>query len=157
MTRGQQAAQSIERSLSGPMWHGPSLIDLIGDITASDAAARPVPGAHSVWELVLHLTTWTDIVRDRITSREPVEATPERDWPKVQDTSADAWRDAVERLKDAKRQLAEEVRGLPDAKFEEPVPGRDYRLAVMLRGVVEHDTYHGGQIAILKKSMGSRL
>lgn len=152
MTRGQRAAQSIERSLTGPMWHGPSLTDLIGDLTAEQAAARPVAGAHTVWELVLHLITWTDIVRDRLNSAYPVEATAEEDWPRVTDTSADAWRDAVERLKEAKRLLADEVRALPDSRFEERVPGRDYGLGVMLRGVVEHDSYHGGQIAILKKA-----
>lgn len=152
MTRGQRAAHSIERSLSGPMWHGPSLIDLIGDVTAEQASARAVSGAHTIWELVLHLITWTDIVRDRLSSNDPVEATPDQDWPRVTDHSADAWRDTVERLKEAKRALAEEVRALPDSLFEERVPGRDYPLSVMLRGVVEHDSYHGGQIAILKKA-----
>lgn len=135
------------------MWHGPSLIDLVGDITAEQASARPVSHAHTIWELVLHLITWTDVVRERINSPAPVEATPEQDWPKMLHPTADAWRDAVERLKDAKRLLADEVRGLPDAKFEERVPGRDYALGVMLAGVVEHDSYHGGQIAILKKAI----
>ena len=154
MTLGQLAAQSIERSLSGPMWHGPSLMDLIGDINAEQANARPVAGAHSIWELVLHIITWNDIVRERIGSREPVGVTPERDWPRVQDPSPDAWRDTVELLKESKRLLAEEVRALPDARFEDQVPGRDYSLGAMMKGVVEHDTYHGGQIAILKKALG---
>ena len=152
MTPAQLAAQSIERSLSGPMWHGPSLIDLIGDVNADQANAKPVAGAHSIWELVLHIITWNDIVRERIGSREPVGVTPERDWPKVLDPSPDAWRDTVELLKESKRLLADEVRALPDARLDEQVPGRDYSVAAMLRGVVEHDTYHGGQIAILKKA-----
>ena len=153
MTRGHRAAQSIERSLSGPMWHGPALMDLIGDVTAEQAAARPIPGAHTIWELVLHLITWTDIVRERLHSTAPVEATPEQDWPAVVDTSAESWRDVIVRLKEAKRLLAEDARALDDAKFDERVPGRDYGLGVMLRGVVEHDTYHGGQIALLKKTL----
>ena len=134
------------------MWHGPALIDLVGDVGADVAAARPVGGAHTIWELVLHLITWTDIVRERLQSVEPIEATPEQDWPAVREPSADAWRDAVERLKEAKRLLADDVRHLPDSRFEEPVPGRDYSVAVMLQGVVDHDSYHGGQIAVLKKA-----
>lgn len=157
MTRGSRVAQTIERSLAGPMWHGPALVDLIGDLSAEQAAARPIPGAHTIWELVLHLITWTDIVRDRLHSTAPVEATPEQDWPRVQDTSREAWRDTVERLKEAKRQLATEVAALPDGKFEERVPGRDYPLSVMLRGVVEHDSYHGGQIALLRKALPKDL
>jgi len=133
------------------MWHGPSLVDLVGDLTADQAAARPVAGAHTIWELVLHLITWTDIVRERLQSATPVEATEELDWPRVAEPSADAWRDTVERLKEAKILLAEDVRALPDARLDDRVPGRDYPVWVMLRGAVEHDTYHGGQIALLKK------
>src|SRR2546426_6708392 len=51
MSRGQRVAEAIERSVSGPMWHGPALADLIGDVSAEQAAARPVAGAHSIWEL----------------------------------------------------------------------------------------------------------
>lgn len=151
-TRGQRAAQAIERSLSGPMWHGPALFDLVGDVTAEQAAARPVPGAHTIWELVLHIITWNEIVRERLHSPTPVGAAPERDWPKVTDTSAEAWRDTVERLKEANRLLADDVRALPEERLEAPVPGRDYAVAAMLVGIVEHDAYHGGQIAILKKA-----
>lgn len=154
MTRGQLAALSIERSLAGPMWHGPSLTDLIGDLTAEQAGARPVRGVHTIWELVLHIMTWHDIVRERLHSAASVGAAPARDWPKAADTSADAWRDTVERLKEANRALADDVRALPDAKLDAAVPGRDYSVADMLRGIVEHDTYHGGQIAILKKALG---
>jgi uncharacterized damage-inducible protein DinB len=137
------------------MWHGPALTDLIGDITAEQATARPVRGVHTIWELVLHIISWNEIVRERIHSATPVDASAERDWPKVTDTSADAWRDTVERLKEANRLLAEEARVLTDERLDSRVPGRDYNVADMLRGVVEHDTYHGGQIAVLKKALAT--
>ena len=156
ITRVDRLAQSIERSLSGPMWHGPALVDLVGDATAEQAATRPVAGAHTIWELALHLITWTDIVRERLHSANPVEATAEQDWMKVHDASAEAWRDTVERLKEAKRLLADDVRALADARLDERVPGRDYTVEVMLHGVVEHDTYHGGQIAILKRAIAGK-
>ena len=153
MSRGQRVAEAIERSVSGPVWHGPSLADLIGDVNADDAAEHPVAGAHSIWELVLHLTAWTEIVRQRLVSHTAVEASPEQDWPPVPEQSADAWRAAVERLKDAHRELATDVSALDDSRLIGRVPGREHTVLAMVHGIIEHDAYHGGQIAILKKAL----
>lgn len=146
-------ADAIERSVSGPMWHGSALVDQITDVTAEQAAERPVPGAHTIWELVHHITAWTEIARQRLAGTMPGEATPEQDWPPVRDTSADAWRAAVERMKEAHRELAADVAKLDDAVLIGRVPGKDHSVLVMLHGVIEHDAYHGGQIAILKRAL----
>ena len=156
MSRGQRVAEAIERSVSGPMWHGPALADLVGDVTAEQAAARPVPGAHSIWELVLHVSSWTEIVRERLVGSAKSEPTPEEDWPPVRDQSAAAWRAAVERLKEAHRELAADVAQLDDSMLIGRVPGREHSVLAMIHGVVEHDAYHGGQIAILKRALQSR-
>jgi len=153
MSRNQRIASAIERSVSGPMWHGPALADLLEDVTAQQASAEPVAGAHSIWQLVLHMTAWTEIVRRRMTSSSPVEATPAQDWPQIHDASADAWRSAVERLKEAHRELAADVAALDDASFSARVPGRDHTVQTELHGIVEHDAYHGGQIAMLKRAL----
>jgi uncharacterized damage-inducible protein DinB len=154
MARGQRLADALERTVSGPMWHGPALADLIGDVTADAAAARPIAGAHSIWELVHHITAWAEIARLRLTSAvKPPDATDEQDWPPVRDRSAEAWRAAVERLKDAHRELAEAVSACDDARLGERLPGRDHSATVMLHGIMEHGAYHGGQIAILKRAL----
>ena len=135
------------------MWHGPALADLIGDVSAEDAAEHPVAGAHSIWELVLHVTAWTEIVRRRLVSPTAIEPSQKEDWPPVDDRSADAWRAAVERMKDAHRELATDVSALDDSRLIGRVPGREHTVLAMVHGVVEHDSYHGGQIAILKKAL----
>lgn len=136
------------------MWHGPALADLVGDVTAADAAEHPVAGAHSIWELVLHVTAWTEIVRQRLVSPTAVEPSAEADWPPVADNSAEAWRAAVERMKDAHRELAADVSALDDSRLIGRVPGREHTVLAMVHGIVEHDAYHGGQIAVLKKALG---
>lgn len=137
------------------MWHGPALVDLVGDVSAGDAHAHPVPGAHSIWELVYHMTAWTEIVRERLASPGMVEPTPDEDWPPVRDSSADAWRSAVERLKAAHRELAADVAVLDDSRLIGRVPGREHSVLAMLHGIVEHDAYHAGQIAILKRALST--
>jgi len=123
MSRGHRVGEAIERSVSGPMWHGSALADLLEGVTATQAAARPVPGAHSIWELVLHVTAWTEIARERLVGSAKSDPTPDEDWPPVSDTSADAWRAAVERMKEAHRELAAITAKMDDSTLIGWVPG----------------------------------
>jgi uncharacterized damage-inducible protein DinB len=148
-SRARELSDAIARAVSGPIWHGPSLTDLVGDVSAEDAAAHPIAGAHSIWELVLHMASWAEIVRARLIDA----STPEEDWPPLAEATPEHWRDAVERLKAAHRELADDVLALDDARLFERVSGRDYTALTMLHGVVEHDAYHGGQIAVLKRAL----
>jgi uncharacterized damage-inducible protein DinB len=137
------------------MWHGSALADLLGDVTAEQAAERPIRGAHTIWELVLHATAWTEIARERLIGSAKADPTPEEDWPPVPtDRSPDAWRTTLERLKEAHRELAADVEKLGDSDLIGRVPGKDHAVLTMLHGIIEHDAYHGGQIAILKKALG---
>jgi uncharacterized damage-inducible protein DinB len=151
MTRASKIANRIERTVSGPMWHGPALADLLDGIPHERAAARPIVGAHSIWEIVRHIIAWAEIAKRRA-GGEVVDPTPEQDWPPVSDQDRDAWAQAVERLSTSHRALAAVTRGLQDAQLDAPVAGQEYSVSVMLNGVVEHGTYHGGQIALLKKA-----
>ncbi|HEX7939755.1 MAG TPA: DinB family protein [Gemmatimonadaceae bacterium] len=126
---------------------------MLGDVSHVDAMARPMASAHSIWELVHHLAAWTAIVQARLAPTPPTPPTTEQDWPPVRETSAEAWRTAVQALKDAHRDLAAEVAELSDDALDKRVQGKDHTVSAMLHGLVEHDAYHGGQIAILKRAL----
>jgi uncharacterized damage-inducible protein DinB len=150
MKRAANLANRIERTVSGPMWHGPALTDLLDGVPHERAAAHPIAGAHSIWEIVRHITAWAEIARRRI-GGEKIDPGPEQDWPPVHDEAGDAWARELERMAASHRELAEVTRGLQDAQLDAAVVGAEYSVAVMLNGIVEHGTYHGGQIALLKK------
>jgi len=149
-------ANHIKRTVTGPMWHGNALAELLEGVTPDQAAARPVPGAHSIWEIVRHVTAWAEIVRARTHGQRIADPRPEEDWPPVGGTSAAEWSAAVERLREAHRELAHDVRHLDPAAIAANVPGLDYTVSNQLHGVIEHGTYHGGQIALLKKAIAAR-
>ena len=165
MSRAKRLANHIERTVTGPMWHGPALVDVLDGVDAARARARPIAGSHSIWEIVLHITAWAEIARQRIHGAALGDPTPEQDWPPVpasgsdlhfrSDPASDAeWAQAVERLKESHRRLAAETRLLDDAALDARVKNLEYPVGVLLDGVVEHGTYHGGQIALLKKASG---
>jgi uncharacterized damage-inducible protein DinB len=150
--RAAQLANHIKRTATGPMWHGPALAEALDGVTPEQAAAHPVRGAHSIWEIVLHVTAWADIARARLKGERTADPAPHEDWPPLAGTTADAWTAAVERLHQAHRDLATDVRRLDEDAIEAPVKGLEYTASNLLHGVIEHGTYHGGQIALLKRA-----
>ena len=151
MSRARHLGSSLERTVTGPMWHGPALAEVLDGVTAERAAAHPVKGAHSIWEIVLHVVAWAEIARARVNGERTGDPTPEQDWPPVTATDAAAWERALERLGACYRDVAADARALDDAKLDQKVKNLDYSVDVLLHGIVEHGTYHGGQIALLKK------
>jgi uncharacterized damage-inducible protein DinB len=141
----------LRRAFEGRAWHGPSLRELLADVTAEQATARPVPGAHSTWEITLHIAAWHEGVRRRVEG-ERVELSPEEDWPPVASTSEAAWQDALAALERTHTELRRMVSRLADARLQEMVAGKDHSVYVMLHGLIQHDLYHAGQIALLKKA-----
>ncbi len=151
----ERIADSIERAFAGPMWHGPSLRESLAAIDADAAASHPIAGAHSAWELVLHMTAWAEIAGERLTSRESLPApSSARNFPAVRDTNDGDWHEAVARLHASHAELARAVRGADPAMLDAMLPGRDHSARSMLHGVVEYDAYHGGQLALLARAAG---
>ncbi|HET7630971.1 MAG TPA: DinB family protein [Gemmatimonadaceae bacterium] len=147
-------AEQIRRASHGPAWHGPSLAEVLDDITTDEAIARPVPDAHSIWELVGHLTTWTHAVARRLEDAGFDPSEPEN-FPRVRDASPRAWAAACDRVLDAHEELAAAVERGAGGDLDAEVPGRGYPLHVMLSGAAEHTAYHTGQIAVLKRALGT--
>jgi len=151
MSDSARLANQIIRTVTGPQWHGPSLGDLLGDVTHEQAARRPARSVHTIWELVLHIMTWVDVPHERLGGVPRKDVGISEDWPALPTATADAWRASVKRLEERHRALAETVRSLRAEQLDEKVAGHDYTVREMLHGVVEHGSYHGGQIALLKK------
>ena len=157
MEQASEIAHRIGRTVTGPMWHGSSLNELLSGVTHEQAAARPIVGAHTIWELVLHIIVWADIARERLHNRSLDPAPPEVDWPPAPEPTAEAWTDTLTRLAASHHSLARVTATLTPEQLDAlvPVAGPRYTAATLLNGVVEHGTYHGGQIALLKRALGA--
>jgi len=152
MIQTESLADLLERTFRGGAWHGPAVAEALAGVDAAAAARRPLAGAHSIWEIVRHLTVWNEVPRRRIDGERLQDLPAERDWPAVGDVSEPAWHSALAALEESHAALHARVRGLGDAQLDEPVAGSDPTVRGMLLGVLQHNAYHAGQIALLKKS-----
>jgi len=151
-TEGEAAALAGEmRALAhGDAWHGPSVNELLEGVTPETAAARPIPGGHTLWEIVLHVTGWIDVWRRRLEG-ERVDEPEEGDFPAPPAATAQAWAEVKDRLRAAHARLVARVADLSEADLDARVPGRDYTVRFLVHGAIRHTVYHSGQIGLLRK------
>ncbi len=149
----------LRHAVADDPWHGPSIASLLDGLTPEQAAARPVAGAHSIWETVLHVTSWHREVLRRLQGNAP--AMPEAgDWPPVPTVSARAWAGAIGDLHRSQAELDAALAALTPADLERPVGtlrepalGTGFSLGETVIGLLQHDAYHGGQIALLRRAL----
>ena len=147
----ERIIDQMNRSFAGDSWHGPSLMSLLDGISAEEASAHTMRGAHSIWELVNHVAAWKKIVLHRLRG-EMAEVTAEVDWPPVWEASGVEWTRAVENLVARHARLRDAAEKLKDGELDQIPAVTDVSRYVLLQGVVQRDLYHAGQIAILKKA-----
>ena len=148
-------AEQLHNAFEGDAWHGPAVLELLADVDATTAAAHPLPDTHSIWEIVLHIAAWDDAVNRRIVLGKfgkALQLNDAENFPRVIDKSPAAWKETITRTKKTHRGLLKTVAGLSDERLRERVPGKKYDIGFMLQGVAQHEIYHAGQIAILKKT-----
>jgi uncharacterized damage-inducible protein DinB len=153
MSEVKRIAGQLHASLTGPAWHGPSLLEILDGVTADEARQHPVAAAHSMAEIVPHLTAWMSAAERRLAG-ESIELEGDADWPPV--TDAFDWTAAVQGLRDAAEALGVRIRTLSDddlTTIRVRSYGHEYSAYVLLHGVVQHNLYHAGQLAVLKKAI----
>lgn len=153
MSESARIADQLRRAFYGGAWHGDSLLEILEGVTGAQAAGRPIAGGHSIWELVLHIAAWDSAVRKRMKG-EAVKLSGKKNFPPVVDTSEAAWSEALEHLRRVHEELVEAVEKFPKKSLKKQVPGKTgahYNFYYMLHGLVQHELYHAGQMALLKK------
>ena len=141
----------MRRAFEGDAWHGPSLREVLEGVDAERAARRPLSGVHSIWEIVLHVSAWKDALCRRLEGT-AIELAGEEDWPPVRAAGKAAWKETLAELDERHRALYGLTAGMSDSRLLDPVPGKDHDVYFMLHGAVQHDIYHAGQIAVLRKA-----
>jgi uncharacterized damage-inducible protein DinB len=153
LSEGALIADQLRRAFEGSAWHGPALMELLEDVDAVTAVAKPLPQVHSIWELVLHIAVWDGAAMRRLEG-EKCQPSGDANFPPVRKASAADWRKAIGDSKRVHDALVKAVSGLPDERLRDRVPGKRYDFYHLLHGIVQHELYHAGQIAILKKARG---
>ena len=154
MTEIERILDQLKRAYEGNAWHGPSVREAVAGVTAEQAHARPLSNAHSIWELVYHIAVWESVGRRRLEGdRAAIDISSPEDWPPPNEKGEAAWEQAKATLDRGHEALREAIAHVPEARLDEPILEGMSTVYVTLHGVIQHDLYHAGQIAMLKKAL----
>lgn len=152
MTEVERIKDQLRRAFTGEAWHGPSVMELLANVSAAEAASYPVKGAHSIWELALHIGAWVNAGRRRLHG-DRAELDDNEDWPAVPAANEEAWRDCQTALEQDHQALMVELNTIDEDRLDQPILDGMPSVYITMHGVIQHCLYHGGQIAILKKAL----
>jgi uncharacterized damage-inducible protein DinB len=152
MHQTQRIADSYRAVTVKAAWYGPSLAELLAQISPELATTRPLPGSHSISELLQHLLLWNERIRNTSDSNSLPRWQPEKEWAE----HPIPWNELVSRWSQSRELLEEKIRNFPIEDLAKQVPGRTYPYETMLHGIVEHAIYHSGQIAMVLSMLRSR-
>lgn len=145
-------ADQLHRAFYGTAWHGPAVVELVTQVNAPTAVARPIADVHSIWELLLHIEVWDRAAIVRL-GGEKCQPTGTDNFPLSPSKPTEAaWQRAIANAKRTHDMLVKKVAALSEEKLRARCPGKRYDLYHLLHGVAQHELYHAGQIAILKKA-----
>jgi len=148
----QRIADSYRAATIKAAWYGPSLAELLTQVSPEFAVTPPIPGAHSISALLQHLLLWNERIRN-VSNTNPLPPwQPEKEWaePPI------PWNELVARWNQSRDLLEERIRNFPMEDLSQQVLGRSYSCETMFNGIVQHAIYHSGQIAMVLSMLRSR-
>ncbi len=143
----------LDQAYDHAAWHGTNLKGSVRGLRHTDAAWRPGPGRHNIWELVVHCAYWKYTVRRRILGEKrssfPLKGS---NWFGRQGVEgAGVWRADRALLEDCHRSLRAAVAGLSEKDLKKRSATGKWTILQMIQGAASHDLYHAGQIQLLKR------
>lgn len=147
--------EQLRRALEGEACHGPSVLEAVAGVPAEQAWGHPIPGVHSIWELVLHIGSDYALVLRRLAG-DGRRHTPEEDWPSCPPPTDENWQRALAALRRLDQELRQAVLAFPvEALDELLVPESPHTAYTHFIGVTQHTLYHAGQISLLRRALAA--
>ena len=157
MNNVETLVREIQNSVFGDPWHGAPVKKILEDITEKLAYSRPLINAHNIVELTLHMWAWTEEVTGRLKGNPPTDP-PMGDWPNAEDYKHEGWSEIQNKLYVSTKNLINILKNFPEENFSlvvgglrNPPLGTGITYEAMVHGLAQHNAYHSGQIALLKK------
>lgn len=147
-TEIQNIISLLSRTFEKNAWHGPSVKEVLNDITAEQSFTK-LRDTHSIIELVAHMTAWRIFVIKKLEGDENYKVEDEKNFPSETD-----WMKTLNDLSASQLHLLELLKDFPATKLSDVVhaPPYKYSFYTLLHGIIHHDLYHIGQIALIKKT-----
>jgi hypothetical protein len=150
MSRIKRILDHYDGVLNGEPWHGDAVWPVLDSIPAQEAAARPIPAAHTIWEIVMHMAFWENVAAQRLAGLR-AGLVEELNFPPMPAATEENWRKTLDQLHAADRDFRAALAKLDEKKLDELTAAGKRTFYGEAHGIIEHHAYHLGQIALLRR------
>ncbi len=150
MNEVDRILDQYDRAMNGDAWHGDPVWKILEGVTAEEAGARIHPEAHTIWELVAHMTFWETEVYRRL-HRLPARPQEELNFPAMPEKTTENWNATLAEFRRSNAEFREVLSHLDASQLDQAMPSRHQSIYVEVHGAIQHSLYHAGQIALLRK------
>ena len=131
-----------------------SMNQALQGVSAAEAVWTNGGISNSIWQIVNHLIFWNEDVIHRIKGSEnPHQAKDNEETFGNPGNPEDeiGWTQTVQRLNEVMSNLKTVIADLDDEKLKAPYAADSSSIERLLNNIMMHDTYHLGQIVLLRK------
>lgn len=144
--------QELENTLDGKPWFGRPVYSLLRETDPSIAFVKPAGNAHSLVELLYHMLTWAQFTLKRIEQEktDDMQAFEKLDWREI-DPQIHGWEEGLAEFIAVHQQIIAHLHTKDDSFLSQKVDYRDFDFRFLIKGLIQHNIYHLGQVAYVKK------
>lgn len=140
---------------NGVPWIDITIMGTLRSITAKQAAAK-IGGLNSIWQIVNHMISWRNALIARVKDK-PV-AYPNNNYiAEIKNTTPKAWKDTLKKFEKSQKSIISFLNKSKDPLLEKVSPTSGYSYYELVLAILQHDTYHIGQIVLIKKMIGDLI
>jgi uncharacterized damage-inducible protein DinB len=148
-----QLSNDLTEVLQGNPWYGPSVYEIIEQVSFEAAFEKPPGSVHSIAGILLHMISWTEEVIDRMNGL-PSQVPSSGDWPDPSTPDEQKWQNYVSDLKLVNVNLLGIIQNFPEEQWNDHVTGTvenepGTTFDALVKGLIQHHIYHSGQVSLL--------
>ena len=146
--------RNLQNTLNGEPWYGKAVYQVMEEVDDTKACIKPGNSGHSLVDLLYHMIIWATFCLKHLKNSSPdeIKKTESMDWREI-DPAIHNWQKGMKEFKETHEQIISILETKNDEFLSKIVAGREFNYRFMLNGLIQHNIYHLGQVACLKKSL----
>jgi uncharacterized damage-inducible protein DinB len=150
MTESERITNLFKKLYNGDPWIDINIVSVLYSFTAAQASKRVLPNCNSIWEITNHMIEWRLNVLERLQGT--TIKTPSNNYFKdIHDTSNEAWKKTLQKLETTQEKWLNFLKNIKPEDFEKLYQNNKMTYYEHIHGIIQHDSYHLGQILLLSK------
>lgn len=134
---------------SGNPWIDVTIMGELKQLTAKQAAVK-TGNLNSIWEIVNHMISWRRALITRVKGKS-VKYSDNNFISEVKDKSPKAWKNSIIKFRKSQNDITGFLKKSDDMLLENVSPASGYTYYELVMAILLHDSYHMGQIVLIKK------